>query len=236
MGEGKGLPKGGLFAKKESERTHGFNGAAAQVGSPSAAAGLEAAILAQRPCTHQDYHHPSLPFALNQKRVGRCCRRKLPWPAYAAVIRWVQSRAGDGSSSPLFPSPTTMPRLALVALTTFLLLATTSVAAGIPSTTSRIPEYTNRIVFIRHAEKGHASEPGGGLKRREHAKRENTSAWWFPWHRPGQPGDGGGGRRPGGGGGRGGPPNGLSEDGLRRAQYIRTVRLPTAYSRPYGRS
>lgn len=129
-----------------------------------------------------------------------------------------------------------MPRLALVALTTFLLLVTTSVAAGIPSTTLRTPEYTNRIVFIRHAEKGHASEPGGGLKRREHAKRENTSGWWFPWHRPGQPGDGGGGRRPGGGRGRGGPPNGLSEDGLRRAQYIRTVRLPTAYSRPYGRS
>jgi hypothetical protein len=73
--------------------------------------------------------------------------------------------------------------------------------------------YPNRIVFIRHAEKGCATLPGddtcGDMPRRPGGE--------WPGHPP-----------PGGPGGPGGKeprkfPNGLSNKGKERAEYLRTV-------------
>ncbi|WRT67536.1 uncharacterized protein IL334_004508 [Kwoniella shivajii] len=88
-----------------------------------------------------------------------------------------------------------------------LLVLTSSVYAN--PTPSYQPSYSNRIVFIRHAEKGFA--PDQIKKKASDGQSSLLSLFWPPWrHAP---------RR----GGPGRMPNGLSDKGRERAQYIRTL-------------
>ncbi|WWC61659.1 uncharacterized protein I303_104243 [Kwoniella dejecticola CBS 10117] len=80
------------------------------------------------------------------------------------------------------------------------------------------PTYSNRIVLIRHAEKGFTPDQGGQVgnvieqnKRKE--GRASLFGFFPPWGGGGPPG-----RPP-----RGKFPNGLSDKGRERAQFIRTL-------------
>jgi hypothetical protein len=101
-----------------------------------------------------------------------------------------------------------------------------------PEPDSLQPGYSNRIVLIRHAEKGHGGTTiGPGLAHGQGddgSDRSQRPPWGPPRGGGGRGGRGGGGQGghggPGGPGGPGGKmPNGLSDVGKERAQWIRTV-------------
>lgn len=104
--------------------------------------------------------------------------------------------------------------------------------------------YPNRIVFIRHAEKGfvpdanQSTSSGNANEGREHQgskewhhKKQKKSGFWPPW------GGGDDRRPPGGPDGRGRPgwpgrkfPSGLNDKGRERAQFLRQVSEPLSHT------
>ncbi|WVQ80887.1 hypothetical protein IAT38_002994 [Cryptococcus sp. DSM 104549] len=110
-------------------------------------------------------------------------------------------------------------------LVTLVFLTSTTVVLSAPADVVK-PTYTNRIIFIRHAEKGFTPDQGmpDGVVD-DKPPRGPPRGWWFwpgrpPWGPPGGPGG------PGGPPGRGGKrkfPNGLSDKGRERAQFLRTL-------------
>lgn len=107
-------------------------------------------------------------------------------------------------------------RMKLTLSITFSLLVAlllTSVLARHTIPSGTVVNYPNRIILIRHAEKGFTP----GQKRAIHKRGGWHLPPWFP-----------------GGGGGGGPeggrfPNGLSEKGKKRAQFLRTVSVSSKH-------
>ncbi|RSH95637.1 hypothetical protein EHS25_000729 [Saitozyma podzolica] len=133
--------------------------------------------------------------------------------------------------------PATM-RKSLLLFLALGMLASTGAAMTIPNpihTPDPLqPGYFNRIVLIRHAEKGHGGTTIGPGPSPAQGQGDNGSdrPQRPPWGPP-RGGGGRGGRGGGGQGGHGGPggpggpggkmPNGLSDVGKERAQWIRTL-------------
>ena len=154
-----------------------------------------------------------------------------------------------------FPPPIMLPSLPLsISFLAVVFMTSCVIASQQPlARPSALPAGSNRVVFIRHAEKGfspdqletsvrvnNVSTTGEGIESVKRNDPDGPSTRSFPGsilrdpQTPGGPprrgGPPGRGRPPGRGGppGRGPPPdgkfpNGLSEKGKERAQYIRTV-------------